>query len=240
MKIHVLPGDSLSADFRKSGIEGDVVVFRECLVVGDLTGSTLEEFWDTQANFTSIEYGGDPIEYREYVAYELERLIDLSADDEVNLWFEYELFCQTNMWFCLDLLKDTPASVYRVEPMDASPDDVWKGFVNVSPESLAECYGSRTLFSSDDIETGSRLWSAFRDRDSSLLLKLGDRRSPCFPFLKEVCDAAAEIDSRPAEVVRQLKELGHKDIDSLFPEFKKRAGVYGFGDLQVARLLQTV
>ncbi|MEK7854915.1 MAG: DUF1835 domain-containing protein [Acidobacteriota bacterium] len=238
MKLHVLPGDSLTADFQRSGIEGEVVVCRECLVVGDLTGETLEEFWDTRSNFMAVEYGGDPIEYREHVAYELERLIDLSAEDEVSLWFEYELFCQTNMWFCLDLLKGTAASVYRVEPLNTSPDDVWKGFGSVSPEGLAECYESRTQCSKEDVDTGSALWAAFRDRDPVLLRQLGDHRSPCFPFLKEVCEAAADIDSRPADIVRELKAMGLKKIDSLFPEFQKRAGVYGFGDLQVQRLLE--
>jgi len=237
MKLHVLPGDSLRADFEASGIDGDIIVCRECLVVGDVSGETLDEFWDTRANFLAVEYAADPIEYRESVAYELGRLADLSEGDEVNLWFEYELFCQTNMWFCLDLLKNSPASVFRVEPVNASPDDVWKGFGNIRSDSLIHCFESRTAFSDEDVAIGSDLWSAFRTRDSVVLEKLGQYRSSCFPFLKEVCAAAAEIETRPKEVVRELQALGHKNIESIFPEFQKIAGVYGFGDLQVEHLL---
>lgn len=237
MTMHVLPGDSVAADFEKTPIEGEVVVCRECLVAGDKSGSTLEEFWDRRANFIALEYGGDPIEYQENVAYELERLIGLEPGTEVNLWFEYELFCQANMWFCLDLLKASDVEVYRVEPLNVSPDDIWKGFGKLEAADLASCYEGRTPFSDEDIQTGSRLWNAFRNGDSDELRSLGEYRSPCFPFLREVCKAAAEIDSKPAEIIRELKAGGLNELDSLFPEFQKRAGVYGYGDLQVERLL---
>ncbi len=238
MIYHVLPGDSLAADFRKTGIEGEVIVCRECLVAGDKSGTTLEEFWDRRANFIALEYGGDPIEYQENVAYELERLIGLEPGDEVNLWFEYELFCQANMWFCLDLLKTPDAHVYRVEPLNASPDDVWRGFGKLDAAELVNCYEGRIEFSDDDIETGSKLWNAFRAGDAAQLLQLGEYRSPCFPFLEEVCEAASVIDSKPIDIIRQLKSAGKGDIESVFPEFQKQAGVYGYGDLQVELLLR--
>ena len=238
MSIHVLPGDSLVAEFNKTGIDGEVVVCRECLVAGDRSGTTLDEFWDRRANFIALEYGGDPIEYQENVAYELEKLIGLPADTEVNLWFEYELFCQVNMWFCLDLLKGSDVRVFRIEPLNASPDDIWKGFGKLEAVDLVNCYEGRTQFSEEDIAMGSQLWEAFRQEDLDELRRLGEYRSPCFPFLKEVCEAAAEIGSRPAEIVRELKASGLNELESLFPEFQKRAGVYGYGDLQVARLLQ--
>lgn len=240
MRIHVLPGDALAGGFGKTGIEGDVVVCRECLVAGDKSGATLEEFWDRRANFIALEYGGDPIEYQENVAYELEKLIGLPKDTEVNLWFEYELFCHANMWFCLDLLKGSDAAVFRVEPLNAAPDDIWKGFGKLSDSDLVSCYEGRTRLSDEDIEIGSQLWQAFRNNERAALRRLGEYRSPCFPFLKEVCDAAAEIESRPAEIVRELKAGGLNEIETLFPEFQKRAGVYGYGDSQVERLLETV
>lgn len=240
MRYHVLPGDSIAAEFAKAGIDGEVVVCRETLVAGDKSGRTLEEFWEHRANFIAIEYGGDPIEYQENVAYELEKLIGLPPESEVNMWFEYELFCQANMWFCLSLLKDSPSEIYRVEPLNAAPDDIWKGFGKHNAADLRSCFEARTQFSDEDVAVGSRLWEAFRTGNTGELLELGEYRSPCFPFLREVCNAAAEIDSRPAAVVRDLKADGFREIETLFPEFQKRAGVYGFGDLQVARLIETV
>ncbi|MBA2380119.1 MAG: DUF1835 domain-containing protein [Blastocatellia bacterium] len=238
MIVHVLPGDSLSAQFAEADIAGDIVVFRECLVVGDISGEDLDEFWQLRANFLMLEYGGDPIDYQEGVVYEIERLLELGAGDEVNLWFEYELFCQSNMWFCLDLLKASETEVFRVAPKTPSPDNPWEGFATHNSSDLAVCLDERTKMSPEDRETGVQLWQAFRERDSERLRKLGEFRSPAFPFLKEVCDAAAEIETRPTEIVAELKASGHSDIESIFPEFQKRAGVYGLGDLQVERLLE--
>lgn len=238
MIYHVLPGDSLAADFRNADIEGEVIVCREALVAGDKSGNTLEEFWEHRASFIALEYGGDPIEYQENVAYELERLIGLSSGDEVHLWFEYELFCQANMWFCLDLLRGTAGTVFRVQPKNVAPENIWKGFSEHTMTELADCYEARTAFSAADLEIGSYLWQAFRNTNAVELLKLGEYRSPCFPFLREVCEAAAEIDTRPSRIVRELRAKGLVELDALFPEFRKQAGVYGFGDLQVQRLLE--
>ena len=240
MIVHVLPGDATAEQFRTADIAGEVIVCREALIAGDVSGETLDEFWDRRANFILLEYGEDPLDYRETVAYELERLIGLPAEAEVNLWFEYELFCHANMWFCLDLLKGFEGAVNRVQPMNASPDDIWKGFGSHNGDDLRNCFEARIRFTQEDLEMGPRLWQAFRTRNARELLQLGEYRSPCYPFLREVCEAAAELDTRPAAIVRELKSGGLTDIESVFPEFQRRAGVYGFGDLQVERLLDTV
>ncbi len=237
MKIHVLPGDAVAEVFASAGLDGDVIVCRECLVDGDVLGETLEEFWYLRANFIEVHYGGDPIEYRERVAYELERLLETGPDDEVFLWFEYELFCQVNMWFCLSLLKSTEAKVFRVMPAGLEPDKIWYGFSEMGPDDLSTCFDERVEITSTDIETAVQLWEAFRERDGEWLLRLGEYRSSAFPFLKEVCSAAAEIKTRPKEIVNELLSNGHTAIEDIFPEFRKRAGVYGFGDLQVERLI---
>lgn len=222
MIYHVLPGDSLVETFKKSRINGEIIVCREAFISGDLDGETLDEFWDTRANLIAVEHGGDPIEYRENVAGELEKVFDAQEDDEVNLWFEYELFCSVNMWFCLDLLKNSEASLFRIAPVNLAPDKVWDGFGESAETELRECFESRIQFSKQDISVGSELWGAFRIHDNESIKRLSEYRSPCFPFLREVCDAAVEINSRPAELVRELKSEGLTEIDSLFPEFRKR------------------
>lgn len=238
MIYHVLPGDSLVETFKKSGLEGEIIVCRETLVTGDLDGETLDEFWDTRANYIALEHGGDPIEYRDSVAGELEKLLEVEEGDEVNLWFEYELFCSANMWFCLDMLKDSGASLFRVAPVNAKPDAIWDGFGQHTENELLECFESRTRFSQQDVMTASELWKAFRNRDANVFEKLAQYRSPSFPFLREVCDAAIRVNDEPVELVRELRAAGYRDIETLFPEFRKRAGVYGFGDTQVESLLR--
>ena len=117
MIFHVLAGDSLVEEFKKTGIEGEVIVCREAFVDGPVDAETTDEFWEQRARFILAGYGDDEIEYHEKVADELNKLTELTSDGEVNLWFEYELFCSVNMWFCLWLLEPTGAAVYRVEPI---------------------------------------------------------------------------------------------------------------------------
>ena len=238
MIYHVLPGDALVETFKKSGVNGEIIVCREAFVSGDLYGETLDEFWDTRANLISVEHGGDPIEYRDHVAGELEKLFDAHADDEVNFWFEYELFCSVNMWFCLDLVSNSEASLFRVAPVNLAPDKIWDGFGQSTETELRECFESRIQFSQQDISVAIGLWTAFRVRDNETIRRLAEYRSPCLPFLREVCDAAVHLNSHPAEVVRKLKAEGLNELNEVFPEFRKRAGVYGFGDSQVESLLR--
>lgn len=240
MIYHVLPGDAQVEEFRKTGLEGEVIVFREALVTGPIDGANVDEFWDRRAHFVLSEYGEDEIDYQEKVADELLRLEDFDEADEANLWFEYELFCSVNYWFCLDQLSGSGAKIYRVAPVDASPDNVWEGFGQHTSDELRECFDARVELTMEDIESGAKLWAAFRDRDIEILHELGDYRSPAFPFLREVCDAAAEIDTKPAAIVKEIMGSGKQGIDEIFPEFRSRAGVYGYGDLQVEKLIERV
>ena len=240
MIYHVLPGDAQVEDFRKTGVPGELIVFREAFVTGPIDAVDVNEFWDQRAQFILSEYAEDEISYHEKVADEILRISDIGPDDEVNLWFEFELFCSVNFWYCLSELKDSGATVYRVGPFNLEPDDVWKGFGGHGSDELAAAYESRTEIIQADLDRGAELWTAFRRREGSTLRKLSDYRSASMPFLKEVAEAGSEIDSRPLQIVREIRSEGLSTIDEVFPEFRKRAGVYGFGDLQVEHLLDSI
>jgi hypothetical protein len=236
MIYHVLPGDAVLEQFKKTEVDGEVIVCREAMIVGPIDAKSPDEFWDARAKFVLSEYSEDEIVFHERVADELERLTDITPDDEVNLWFEYELFCSVNMWFCLTTLKDSGANLYRVEPIVLSEEERWSGFGKLDADKLRDCFDARQLFTQSDIKLGSYLWAAFVQRDSQTLHELSNSSSPRFPYLDEVARAAAEIETKPSEILRELKSKGLSEFESVFPEFAKRAGVYGFGDLQVQRL----
>ena len=238
MIYHVLLGDSLVAEFKKANIAGEVIVCRECLIVGPVDAETPFEFWDERARFLLTEYGEDEIEYHERVANELEKLIDIGPDDEVNLWFEYELFCSVNMWFCLSMLDFGEAiTVYRVEPLVLDAKDRWKGFGPLDSADLQKCFDERKYLSTDYIRFGAELWEAYCRSDHKQLKDLSMKRSDRFPSLAEVVEAAIEKDTRPKQILDEIIGEGITDFSEIFPEFTRRAGVYGYGDLQVERLM---
>ena len=239
MNIHVLPGDALAERFAETNIDGETIVCRECLVDGDVKAENTTDFWNVRAAFIESAYGEPKENYLQTTALELQELENFEPGAEVNLWFEHELFCQTNMWFCLSLLQKSKAEIYRIAPIVETGDDFWKGFGN-DAETLRRCYAQRIKFAEKDVELGANLWRAFQNSDRAELERLSQTESVCFPHLKAVCRAAVEKNSRPKEILREISKSGISDFSETFTEFSRRAGVYGFGDAQVKRILQTL
>lgn len=240
MNVHVLSGDSLVEEFKKTNLDGETVVCRECLVDGELRSDGLEEFWAMRENYLSKTYPKEPNFYKEKVKDEFIKLWNLGDGNKINLWFEYELFCQVNLWFCLWLLRNTQAEFYIVYPQLKNKEDVWKGFGDLNSEELKTSFDSRVKFSHDDVFLAVQLWEAFQDRDFKKLVELADTESKCFPYLKEVCEAAAQIETRPKESLEKIIEGGKTDFGEVFGEFSETEGIYGFGDLQVKKIFDEI
>lgn len=240
MIIHVLPGDAYIDAFRETGIDGEVAIFRECLIEGDHDGDGLSDFWQTRERFLSAAYPDVDESYVDHVVKEIEKFSSATKGDEVNLWFEYELFCSTNYWFCLYLLKDSDANIFRVAPTVRDASTKWLGFGGLSTGEMRECFEHRVRLNAGDIKLGHDLWFAFKSGDKNRLLKLGSSASPAFPYLIDVTEAADEIDMKPKKVVDEIIAEGKSDFADIFSEFTKRAGVFGFGDAQVKRILESI
>jgi hypothetical protein len=240
MILHVLPGDAYIDSFVGTGLEGETAIFREALIEGDLWGPSLPEFWKTRENYHSKDQREDLPSYQNHVAAEIEKLLKPGAGDEIHLWFEYELFCNVNYWFCLYLLRDSFATIYRVAPTVLTEDDRWQGFGQLESDELLKCWKQKTKLTTEDIELGSDLWQAFKTGNDYRLKKLSKTGSNAFPYLNEVAGAAAEIGEKPKELVRSLFSKVGENFSELFSEFRQQAGVYGFGNSQVKRLLDEV
>ena len=237
MNIHVLAGGRLAENLR-ANIGGELIVCRECLIAGDVKAENLNDFWKIRADYIKTAYGETEEKYFQNVSGELSKLKNLAPRTEVHLWFEYELFCQTNMWFCLDLLSKTQASsIYRVAPVTRKDNEIWKGFGNLSAEDLQKCFAQKIKFEKEDITLGVNLWKAYQNSEHEKLERLAETKSECFPF-KEVCRAEIEKDFRPKSVLQEITGKGATDFAEIYPEFSRRAGVYGFGDSQVKQILQ--
>lgn len=240
MILHVLPGDSYVETFRETGIFGDVAVCRECLIEGPVNAQNLEEFWKMRASYLDEVYGDEGFYFDNVVGVvsELTKMQHLPPDAEVNLWFEHELFCQVNMWFCLSLLGETKARVYRIEPYVTSDADIWRGFRNTSSDELLSCFLARRQLSLDDTKLGRNLWKAYQFNDNAELQRLSQTKTDHFPFLERVCQAEIEKATLPVQILTDIKKTGITEFTEIFTEFSRRAGVYGFGDLQVKGMLE--
>lgn len=237
MTLHILPGDAQVEVFRETGLDGEVIVCREALIDGPVNAADLTTFWKMRADFIEGSYGENANSYFENVVPEFEKLTGIKSGAEINLWFEYELFCQVNMWFCLHLLRDTGAAVYRVAPVVRDEKTRWQGFGGFGLAQMLECFSERTKFSANDILLGTQLWEAYRDNDLKKLEGLAASESKCFPYLQETGQAAIERDTRPKRILKEIIDSGATEFKEIFPAFAERAGVYGYGDSQVKAIL---
>ncbi len=243
MIFHVLNGDALTPQFKKTTIEGNIIVMREALVDGDVSQENPEEFYQVRAH----HHGSTEEDYRIKVVEELAVLMNAPNHSNINLWFEFDLFCQVNLWFVLSIIKKTSIQkkvtlVYPIH-IKKGDDQFWKGFGSADAQDLILCYENRILLSEQELQRGSELWNAYQNNNFDKLLLLAEEETSAFPNLKEVVAAHMErfpIDGskgKPEMIIEALLKKGVTDFQLMFKEFSKKAGIYGFGDTQVKRLL---
>lgn len=240
--IHVLPGDAIAEKFELTGIPGEVVICRESLIEGDARATDPDDFWRRRARYFRREYGENEFFYQTRVVSEFRKLIAAGNDRDIFLWFENELFCQVNFWFCLYLLKDAAsARVHRVAPFGGG-DHFRNGFGRMTVSGLRGAFDRKVLLQLEDRVLGHSLWEAFAEKNFTELFRLGQMRRPCFPKLFESVLALAEMDKQTRSVLREiLEELGtNGDFRAVFARFSRRTAIYGLGDRQVKRLLKQV
>ncbi len=248
MTYHVLNGDALVERFSALKLRGQMVVARECMIEGDLSGSTLQAFYEGRAAYLERTYKDPGKSYQDEVISQFDQLLAAPPRSEANLWFGYDLFCFANLLFVLSLLEGWTGEkeVYVIYPSHLSGEDVWLDYRGATEAQLLACYKNRVRFSADDLQLARLLWQAYKRGDLSELIRLSTTITPVFPYLEEVCRAHAErfpaegSMGRPERVVEELLGEGIQDFPALFKAFSARAGIYGFGDAQVARIYERV
>ena len=248
MIFHILNGDSLAHTFAQSSIPGELIICREALVDGPVQANSLDTFWGIRASYIAQAYGGHRDQYYQKVVSEMDKMLRLPKDAEICLWFEDDLFCQTNMWFLLSLLGEEwqGGRIRRVFPVMDAGVDHWRGFGASDPALLAQSFAQRVSFESNDLDLGIKLWEAYRSGNFERLLTLSHLPSPCFRHLPEVCQA--QVDrfpvkgqlGRPEQLIADILQHTPKDFNVVFAAFGQKAGVYGFGDTQVKGIYERV
>ncbi len=240
LTYHVLNGDALRERF-PTEILGERIVFRECLVDGPVKAKDLTDFFEIRGKFLSANHGElDSPDYTSYVISEFNKLLGIEQESEVNLWFEDDLFCQVNLWFAIHLLKGKNVNLFLVKPDRLSP----YSFADYDQEALRGLLNQRVLIQTP--EAWSQLWLAYSNNDLELLMEQAKQMGEEFPFLEEAVEAhvdraPADEPGRPEQALLQIMDdLKTKEFSLVFREFTKREPIYGFGDVQVKRLFDSL
>lgn len=246
MICNILNGDSLAYSFPDTKIEGDIIVVREGLIDGDLSGNNLQDFWHSRAKYIGLTEA----EYHDKVVREFEKIMSAPDESEFNLWFEYDLFCQVNMWFVISIINSLSVKkkVFAVYTsyLERNNKHFWNGFGPADSDQLRVCFADRILLSDADLQLGQGLWTAYKDNNFEELIHLAKNQSFAFPYLQEMVQAHIDrfpqdgAKARPEKVIEDILKNVSTDFHKVFKEFWNRESIYGFGDTQLKHLYDKV
>ncbi|MEO1259528.1 MAG: DUF1835 domain-containing protein [Bacteroidota bacterium] len=158
--VHILNGDALKEQFPKN-IAGELIIARECLMEGNVAGDDLATFWRNRAGYLLKYTENNRSYYYNHVVTEFEKIIHLENDTVVNLWFEEDLFCQVNLWFCCFLLnKKNVKNIFLIRPLSSD----WRGFGGLNKNELIASFDYRKKLNQKSLEHLSKCWKAFKNQ----------------------------------------------------------------------------
>jgi len=246
MKVtHILNGDSLRQQL-PSSISGNVIVARECLVDGNVQGDSLEALFENRAQFIESYQEVAHGTYNESSVPEFEKMLKLTEDDKIFVWFEDDLFCQVNYWFVIYLLANYTQvnEVFLVRPNRGNEYSF--GFMNES--QLVLSYKNSILVTGDDFAQIAKLWPLFQQENYSKMLDITHSTLTNYEFILKPA-IKAQIERLPdaqglgrpqRSLLAIINELNSKEFAVVFRLFCQREAIYSFGDLQVKRMFDAL
>jgi hypothetical protein len=238
--VHILNGDALKDQMTETPITGSFIMVREVMMDGPLVGDFPDEFYQKRGRYLEDFEVED---YFEWTVKELEKTKDIPSAAVICLWFEEDLFCQANMWFVLHLLfsQGLVNQLYWVRPGASSR----YSFGHLRPDDLNLCFADRVRISAEEAAVFDQLWRAYVVGDVPKMREVGDELALRFAAVQEAVRLHVdrlpngEDPGRPVRVLRSVvEEIGRADFGKVFRLFQERLPEYGYGDLQVRRMLK--
>ncbi|MGB5499998.1 MAG: DUF1835 domain-containing protein, partial [Maribacter sp.] len=249
--LHITNGDSLTDRLQSLKFKGDIITWREMLCEGKtLTNVGSESFWKTRFEFLNKNYKVSKSWFVEKTLKEYRSLCNHKQQDQIVLWFEYDLFCQINMLAVISWLKTHRkyAQISLVCSGNEDETDKMYGLGEVSDEKLQELYDNRTELTMNDIEFADYVWQLYCSDNPIRLENLTDFKNNQYHYLSDAIKAHLKrfptikngLNDIENHVLRLSFEKKPKSKKELVRTVLMDQGVYGFGDSQYERIITTL
>ncbi len=238
-QTHILNGDALK---HQIDLQGEIIVFRECMINGPLIGNSLSQILANRKAYFKKYYHVSEEEYTKASIDELRKLEQIKEANNVFLWFEDDLFCQIHLWCSMNFINEN-ITCYLVSPFKKS----WNGFGKMNSDELQQCFKERKVLNTENRRNLKKLWQAFQHNDWEKMKTLGQTLKHIIHNIEETIKAHIDrfpennIPGKPERILLEiLSEEENQDFSKIFQKFTKRARIYGFGDVQVKLLLDKI
>jgi hypothetical protein len=247
-QLHITNGDNFTQRLEKLDLKGDIITWREMLCEGKTeTNVGSESFWKTRFDFLHKNYNVSKSWFIEKTLKEYRSLCNHKQQDQIILWFEYDLFCQINMLAVLSWLKTHRRHAEISLICSGNEDNTSKlyGLSELNDEQLLALFENKETLSQDDIEYADYVWQLYCSDNPIRLENLTDFDNYRFKYLSEALIAHLKrfptIKNGLNEQENQLLELAitekPKSRAELLGAMLNNQGRYGFGDTQYDRIL---
>lgn len=246
--LHITNGDSFTEKLNSLNIKGDIITWREMLCEGKtLTNVGSESFWKTRFEFLNKNYKVSKSWFIEKTLKEYRSLCNHKQQDEIVLWFEYDLFCQINMIAVLSWLKINRkyANISLVCSGKEDDSDKMYGLSDLTDEQLLKLYENKVALSQDDIEYADYVWQLYCSDNPIRLENLTDYNDYQFNYLSDAVHTHLHrfpsIKNGLNEMENNILQLAVDKKPTSKSEFLatilQNQGFLGFGDTQYNRAL---
>ncbi len=250
-QLHITNGDSFTKRLQSLNLKGDIITWREMLCEGKTeTNVGSESFWKTRFDFLHKHYKVSKAWFVEKTLKEYRSLCNHKQQDQIILWFEYDLFCQINMLAVLSWLKTHRrfADISLVCSGDEDETDKLYGLSELSDEQLIRLYKNRIHLSQNDIEYADYVWQLYCSDNPIRLENLIDFDNYQFHYLSDaikthlkrfptIRNGLNELENRILKVSSETKPKSKKE---LLRNVLSNQGYYGFGDTQYERIISSL
>lgn len=247
-QLHITNGDSFTQKLKTLKLKGEIITWREMLCEGKTeTNVGSESFWKTRFDFLHKNYKVSKSWFVEKTLKEYRSLCNHKQQDQIILWFEYDLFCQINMLAVLSWLKKHRryAEIYLVCSGDEDETNRLYRLNDLSDEQLLNSYENKLKLSQNDVEYADYVWQLYCSDNPIRLENLIDFDNYQFDYLSDaikvhlrrfptIKNGLNELENRVLQFSLQQKPKSKKELLS---SLIQNQGFYGFGDTQYERVI---
>jgi len=241
--LHIHDGESSAHTAKQSTVPGEHFGWREALIAGPTPCGVEGAQWRrVRAEHLAAYYGGQLADHERVLLDQEEALATFPEHDEVVLWFEHDLFCQTNLlyllnWFAQRDLGQTKLSLICINEFPGIPK--FRGLGQLNSNQLASLLDTRHEVSATEQKLATAGWQAYCSADPTAIEKLLETDTSALPFLKAAFRLHLERFPWVRNGLGRIENLGlalvykglHNFVD-LFSKFGDAESGYGLGDLQ--------
>ena len=231
--LHVTNGDSVLYSWKKAGLLGTHLAWRDALHEGPVPpGEPLETLSRIRADYLAHRGYGNAIKIHRDFEKRDATVRRAGEFDEIVLWFEHDLYDQLQLLQVLAVLGDQGLGAGSVQIVQS---DEYLGML--SPDELMALYPKRRFVTRAVAEGASSAWKAFTAANPSELMRACEHQYVGLPFLRDalrrLCEEYPSIDSGLSRTQKQLLEAcaqGARSKEDLFRRSQAREEASFLGD----------